>query len=76
MVGQAYYQQKNYGEAVKLFGGLVEADEKAGRKPERSQAGAAAILVRQGRQCRGGAGHAREAGALLPGSEDLAGAAV
>lgn len=37
VVGQSYYQTKNYGEAVKLFEGLVANDEKAGRKPDRRQ---------------------------------------
>jgi tetratricopeptide (TPR) repeat protein len=37
VVGQSYYQTKNYGEAVKLFEGLVSAAEKAGRKPDRRQ---------------------------------------
>jgi hypothetical protein len=37
VVGQSYYQTKQYGEAVKLFGGLVDTAEKAGRKPDRRQ---------------------------------------
>lgn len=37
VVGQAYYQQKNYAEAVKIFNGRVEAAEKAGRKPARNE---------------------------------------
>lgn len=36
-VGQSYYQTRAYGEAVKLFGDMVAADEKANRKPDRQQ---------------------------------------
>lgn len=36
-VGQSYYQTRAYGDAVKLFGDMVAADEKAGRKPDRQQ---------------------------------------
>src|SRR5688572_473545 len=37
VVGQSYYQTRNYAEAVKLFEGLVSTAEKAGRKPDRRQ---------------------------------------
>lgn len=37
VVGQSYYQSKNYGESVKLFGGLVSDAEKANRRPDRNQ---------------------------------------
>lgn len=37
VVGQSYYQTRNYGEAVKLFEGLVSNSEKANRKPDRRQ---------------------------------------
>lgn len=37
VVGQSYYKQKNYGEAVKIFGDRVAAAEKAGRKPEKNE---------------------------------------
>jgi TolA-binding protein len=35
-LGQSYYRTRNYGEAVKLFGGIVTDAEKAGRRPERN----------------------------------------
>jgi tetratricopeptide (TPR) repeat protein len=35
-LGQSYYRSRNYGEAIKLFGGLVNDVEKAGRRPERN----------------------------------------
>jgi hypothetical protein len=36
-VGQSYYLTNKFNDAVKLFEGLVSADEKAGRKPDRRQ---------------------------------------
>jgi tetratricopeptide (TPR) repeat protein len=37
VVGQSYYQTRKYADAIRLFGNLVENDEKARRKPDRNQ---------------------------------------
>lgn len=37
VVGQSYFQTRNYDESIKLFGGLVSNAEKANRRPDRRQ---------------------------------------